>query len=200
MFKAHYCHQIIGRFGQVILAYVSWSIFRDYITMKMQTSPITYQGFQIIFLQDNATIFSTAYMIQNFFRRRIRYITAMVFIVWTMIFIVMWPTLASAMSGYDGILNARIETNGILVPYSDYKQADCFELVNDGFRLGLASNYTLCGVNVAQMKEGEIRTCVTHALGDDSPELCNQFDGFEACKPLSSTSIIIARLVVTGSC
>ena len=67
----------------------------------MEASPVTYRTFWVIFIQKEASMVSIVEIIHDFlFRRGLVSKTAMLFILLTMIFVFVFPTLASAMTGY----------------------------------------------------------------------------------------------------
>ena len=64
----------------------------------------------------------------------------MAFMTATMLFILAFPTLVSAMSGYDSNVASRIEDGeDNLIPFNKYSRA--LYVVHDGSRINLTDNY-----------------------------------------------------------
>ncbi|ROV94215.1 hypothetical protein VSDG_05680 [Cytospora chrysosperma] len=108
---------VVGRFGQTVLAYFSWISFSAYVRVSMEHAPITYRTFWTYFMQSEASFRATVRMIRDFTSRRgLGSRIAMVFMISTMIFVMAFPTLASAMTGYTAKTEAVIK----LVNISQY--------------------------------------------------------------------------------
>lgn len=89
----------------------------------MEVAPISYQTFWIIFIQNDPSLLSTVSLTREFVSKRgLHSRIAMTFIVSTMILIVAFPTLASAMSGYTGEVEAFIrEYDQTLTQWSKFR-------------------------------------------------------------------------------
>jgi len=73
-------------------------------------------------------------------QRRLRSKTAMVFMVTTMLFTLAFPTLMSAMSGYDSNVVSRVQDgDDNLVPFDKY--ARVLYVIHDGWRVGEQGDY-----------------------------------------------------------
>jgi hypothetical protein len=123
------------------LAVVSWREFARYLTICMENRPVTYQFFRTIFIAKDASISSIYRTIKSFiWQRRLRSNVAMVFMTATMVFILAFPTLTSAMSGYDSNVASRVQDGeNNLVPFSAYSRV--LYVVHDGWRIGQDGNY-----------------------------------------------------------
>ncbi|CAI6336751.1 unnamed protein product [Periconia digitata] len=134
---------IIGRGGQFALAFVSWRVFANYLTTCMEVQPINYQLFRSVFLENDASLASTYLIIKNFFSRgRLRSVTAMIFIASVLLYIAAFPTIISAMSGYDSeVASYVMDSNQNLVPFSDYSRLAM--IVHDAGRIGLEDDYVV---------------------------------------------------------
>ncbi|KAI1800065.1 hypothetical protein F4811DRAFT_54842 [Daldinia bambusicola] len=131
---------IIGRGGQALMAFLSWRAFADYVTTSMEFAPVTFTVFSYIFLQDEPSFFSTIGMARAFiFNRGLKSKLAMVFIILSMLFIIAWPTVAGAMTGYT-------TTNDAFVPdtSNNYISILSFQpvlyVIHDGERVNLSNN------------------------------------------------------------
>jgi hypothetical protein len=131
----------VGRGGQLLMALVSWREFGRYLTICMETQPVTYQLFRTIFIENDASVLSTYRTIRSFiWQRRLRSNTAMIFMTATMIFILAFPTLISAMSGYDLNVASRIQdSENNLVPFNKYSRV--LYVIHDGWRIEQDGNY-----------------------------------------------------------
>lgn len=107
----------------------------------METEPVNYQTFRAIFLQNDTSLPSTFSLIQSFVHRRpLRSVTAMIFMVVTMIFLILWPTLASAMSGYDANVGSYVpDYQQNFVPFNNFERL--LYIVHDGERINLTADY-----------------------------------------------------------
>ncbi|KAK1995091.1 hypothetical protein LX36DRAFT_672697 [Colletotrichum falcatum] len=116
---------VFGRGGQALLALISWRAFAEYTTVSMQTRPVTYRTFQAIFLQDQPGILSTFYLVRDFARSRgLQSRAMMAIMVFVAVFVLLFPTLGSAMTGYSANNDAYIQGyDGTLIRFIDFKIA-----------------------------------------------------------------------------
>ncbi|KAF2869436.1 hypothetical protein BDV95DRAFT_99821 [Massariosphaeria phaeospora] len=137
---------LFGRGGQAVLAYVSWKVFADHVSTSMDVKPITYRSFYTIFIQDGPSILSIFSLVRDFaFRQGLHSKIAMTFIVTTMAFVLVFPTLGSAMTGYSSSVSAFIpdanatEETRSLIPFRELEPV--LYVVHDGWRINQGSNY-----------------------------------------------------------
>ncbi|KAI0456683.1 hypothetical protein F5B21DRAFT_467523 [Xylaria acuta] len=132
---------VIGRVGQGILAYFSWRTFADYATVSMETTPMTYATFTILFMEGGPTFTSICQLVRDFvLYRRLESKTATTWVLLSMLFVLAWPTLIAAMSGYSPKTGAYIQdVNGSFVPYNEFQLLGY--IIRDGTRINLAINY-----------------------------------------------------------
>lgn len=123
------------------MAIISWREFARYLTICMESEPVTYQLFRTIFIENNASVLSTLRTIKSFiWHRRLRSNVAMAFMTATMVFILALPTLISAMSGYDSNVASRILDRGDnLIPFKNYSRV--LYVIYDGWRINQSGNY-----------------------------------------------------------
>ncbi|EUC44372.1 hypothetical protein COCMIDRAFT_52299, partial [Bipolaris oryzae ATCC 44560] len=126
---------VVGRGGQVILAIISWREFARYLTICMASEPVSYQVFRTIFIENDASVLSTCRTIKSFItQRRLKSKFAMAFMTATMLFILAFPTLMSAMSGYDSNVSSRVpDPSDNLVPFGNFSRVLYF--IQDGLRI-----------------------------------------------------------------
>ncbi|KAF3031934.1 hypothetical protein E8E11_001326 [Didymella keratinophila] len=131
----------VGRGGQLLLAIISWREFARYLTISMESEPVTYQVFRTIFIENDASVLSTCRTIKSFILHRgLRSNVAMAFMTATMILILAFPTLVSAMSGYDSNVASRIEDlDGNFIAFNNYSKV--LYIIHDGWRVNLTGDY-----------------------------------------------------------
>ncbi|KAH7092084.1 hypothetical protein FB567DRAFT_625156 [Paraphoma chrysanthemicola] len=132
-----------SRGGQALLALISYLIFTKYVTTAMETTPITFRTYRTIFIQDQSLGLAIPRMIRDFSQRLgLHSTTAMVFIIWTMTFIWIFPTLGSAMTAYSSNVKAFINaTDSKLVPFDSFRQV--LFVIHDGSRINMTDGIGL---------------------------------------------------------
>ena len=107
----------------------------------MDHEPVTYRLFRTIFIENDASLLSTCRVLKSFlWQRRLRSTVAMVFMTSTMIFILVFPTLISAMSGYDSNVSSRLlDDENNLIPFANYSRV--IYAIHDGWRIGKDGDY-----------------------------------------------------------
>ncbi|KAH8634421.1 hypothetical protein IG631_09821 [Alternaria alternata] len=133
--------KLVGRGGQALVAYISWRVFAQYVTTSMEVTPVTFGTYRTIFLPNGGLLVSTLCMIRDFVRRHgLHSKIAMVFMVCTMTFTFVYPTIASAMTGYSANVDAFIQTTGgEYVPFNAFSFA--YFVIHDGSRIGLEDDH-----------------------------------------------------------
>lgn len=142
-FKAHHLPQVIGRVGQGILAYFSWRIFADYATVSMETTPLTYTSFTILFMEGDPAFTSICQLLWDFvLYRRLRSGISTTWVIVSMVFVLAWPTLIAAMSGYSPEAGAYVkDLDENLVPYNEFRPLAY--IIHDGTRINLTADYAV---------------------------------------------------------
>ena len=125
----------------IMQAIISWRVFARYLTESMEQTPVTYDTYRTIFLENNSLIIATFRMVRDFtFRLRLRSKFAMCFIVTTLLYVLAFPTLGSAMTGYSAAVEAYLpDKSGNLIPFADWKLAAC--IIHDGRRINKSDNF-----------------------------------------------------------
>ncbi|KAI2621152.1 hypothetical protein GGR54DRAFT_90698 [Hypoxylon sp. NC1633] len=134
---------IIGRSGQALMAYLSWRAFADYVTTSMETMPVTYAVYFIVFIQDEPSLISMFRLIRAFIHGRVlKSRISMIFMILSIAFLLAWPTLASAMSGYTTIGKAFVTNyDGSYIPFSEFQPIAY--MIHDGWRVNLTGDYAV---------------------------------------------------------
>jgi hypothetical protein len=109
----------------------------------MEVAPVTFHTYRTVFLQNESLTVAIPRLIREFAcRRGLHSRTAMVFMIATMIFILFFPTFASAMTGYSGNLKCFIPDEG-----NNYISFDGFRqllyVIHDGWRIGKTGDYVI---------------------------------------------------------
>ncbi|XXG98960.1 hypothetical protein Hte_005293 [Hypoxylon texense] len=132
---------LIGRVGQAFMGFLSCRAFADYVTTSMDVAPVTYSTFFTIFLQDEPSIVSNFRLARDFFSGRgFNSRVATLFMIGSMLFLLSWPTIASAMAGYTTINKAFVQDfNDNFIPFSEFKPIAY--IIHDGWRVSLDGDY-----------------------------------------------------------
>lgn len=138
--------QAIGRIGQTVLVVFSWRAFSLHVKALLEEGPetthVSYHTYWTIFMQDSISMTGVLGVIRDFIsRRRLKSIMAMIFMVATMLFVLVWPTIASAMTGYDSNNVAFVKIrDGSLIRFNAFQPL--LYTIHDGSRLdGLTDEY-----------------------------------------------------------
>ncbi|XP_014551170.1 hypothetical protein COCVIDRAFT_31238 [Bipolaris victoriae FI3] len=120
----------VGRGGQVVLAFISWREFARYLTIFFRT----------IFIENDASVLSIFRTIKSFItQRRLRSKIAMAFMTATMLFILAFLTLMSAISGYNSNVSSRVpDLSDNLVSFGNFSRVLYF--IQDGSRINKSDN------------------------------------------------------------
>ncbi|KAI0181064.1 hypothetical protein GGR52DRAFT_522730 [Hypoxylon sp. FL1284] len=129
------------------MAIISWRTFGDYVTTSMEHAPVTYTVFFIIFLQDEPSVSSIFRVAKTFmFRRRLKSGISMIFIIFTMLFLLGWPTFSGAMTGYTAVVNSYVrDYDGNYISFSQFRPLAY--IIHDGQRVNLTEDYTVSYVD-----------------------------------------------------
>ena len=108
----------------------------------MDTKPVTYDTFWEFFMREEAAFIDVVRIVRDFSTRQgLRSRAAMVFIVASMIFVLAFPTLASAMTGYTQNSVAFVNETTGLSPFSKYRPV--LYVVHDGERIDLSKDHAV---------------------------------------------------------
>ncbi|KAH8893682.1 hypothetical protein GQ53DRAFT_717254 [Thozetella sp. PMI_491] len=132
---------LVGRGGQIILAWFSWKVFSTYVAASMQVKPVTLETFRTIFFGEDPNLMGTARLFRDFWaRRRLVSTAAMAFMLCSMVFVAIFPTIASAPTGYTTSTKAFVpNADKALIPYSDFSPV--IYIIHDGSRINLTDEY-----------------------------------------------------------
>jgi hypothetical protein len=107
----------------------------------MATAPITYDTFFTIFLYKEVSFLSTIRTIRDFATRRgLQSKAAMTTIVMAMIYVLAWPTLASAMTGYTATSRSVVtDRQQNFIGFESFTQVAY--IIHDGWRINLDGDF-----------------------------------------------------------
>ncbi|KAM7193918.1 hypothetical protein V8F20_008188 [Naviculisporaceae sp. PSN 640] len=131
----------VGRVGQTVLAFYSWRAFTAYFTVDMGAKSVTYGTFWAIFLDRQPSFLDIFHVVKDFINHQTRRSkSAIIFIPFSMSFVLVFPTLISAMTGYrpNNAAFVRDSANS-LVPFENFTLAAY--VIHDGLRVNLANDY-----------------------------------------------------------
>ncbi|KAJ9642497.1 hypothetical protein H2199_004878 [Coniosporium tulheliwenetii] len=129
----------IGRGGQAVLMYIAYRVFTRSLVFSMESRPTPYQVFAAIAFDTvsmNTIHILGKECVAPWQRTRRRRLT-IVGLIFASSYILAFPTLISALTGYDATYRPYVNvTDGSMVPLSSFEDADW--VVWDGSRVGLA--------------------------------------------------------------
>lgn len=132
-------------------------------------------------MQSEATMPSIVRLIRDFASKRgLRSKVAMTFMIITMVFIMVFPTLASAMTGYTANNEAVIKFgNGTQTPFGSFRQL--VAIIHDGGRVNLTDEYM-----------------VFRGSPQNQYETCGYYGCLEWCKSAREYCLIFMRRLMLG--
>lgn len=121
-----------------MLAIISYQTIKRYITAAMETSPISYGTYKTLFLRDGISFTGLIDLIREFWTHRpLTSSWAMAWMVLSAIFVILFPTLISALSGYSANGHAYIfDGSGNLMDYQKLFMIDY--VIHNASRLNFA--------------------------------------------------------------
>ncbi|CAI6334661.1 unnamed protein product [Periconia digitata] len=132
----------VGRGGQAVIGFISWRVMKGYVTTSMLSrGPVTFHTYRTIFLQDQSLVLAIPKVIRDFiYRRRLHSRFVMVCMISTFCFILVFPTLASAMTGYTSNMKAYVpDRDGNLMAFDAFRSV--LFIVHDGSRINQTDEY-----------------------------------------------------------
>lgn len=131
--------QVAGRGGQILLGLVSYRVYTCALLRMMEHDAISYGTFEAITLRPDSWV-ALWKLSQDFFHNSgIRARCTVAWLITSALFIVAYPTLISAMSGYSANVEAFVSVQSNMIPFSDFRIVRY--IIHDGWRLGLTGNY-----------------------------------------------------------
>lgn len=140
----------------MILLIFSWRAFSLHIQAEMEDvecRPLTYDTFWIFFMAREVEFTTLTRLFHDLIiRRRFKSNVVMTFIFLFMLFIMAWPTIAGAMTGYDSNNTAFVNmTDGTQVQFSDFEPV--LYIIHDGKRVNLTDDYIIPYWNNTSMSQ-----------------------------------------------
>lgn len=125
------------------MIYISWAAFADYVATLMVTRPVTYSSFWVIFLSREPSITCLFRIVRDLLPGGPGFLhskTATVFTLWTMFYMLSFPTLMSSMSGYTPANDAFVKANDLsLIPFSEFNKVAF--VIHDGAKIGVGDHF-----------------------------------------------------------
>ncbi|KAK4212638.1 hypothetical protein QBC37DRAFT_483654 [Rhypophila decipiens] len=185
---------MVGRGGQTMLAYFSWKAFSTYFWLSMSTQPITYNSFWAIFLDRQPSLVGIYRVIRDFVSHQARRSKSiMIFVPFSMLFVLVFPIMMSAMTGYRPNLAGFVaDTTNSLIPFEKFVLAAY--VLHDGERVGYGRDFVvpfMFGVPFFEIRKQMTKTLgrsEAFQLTDDgyfaeaSVRVCEQWRYREACE------------------
>lgn len=149
---------VVGRGGQMLLLIISYRAFSKVLTNLLPTNELTCDAYAAVAF-DNGTLAGSWTVFRDFARGRYprtRYVTLVYLVMlFSGIYIAIWPTLISSTTSYGSFSNATIATTDSgIQPLSSF--TPCWGIVSDGSRVGLEDDYII-PANVPELYEAQKR-------------------------------------------
>lgn len=131
---------IIGRGGQLLLAWVNYKVFNEWILYHMELHLTSYKMYTSIAFE-TTTLTALGVLAKEFlafgklnWRRFFRWL-AMLSMLLSALYVLAFPTLMAAMTGYITTFEAYVkDTDGVQVPSGDFQPVKY--IIHDSWRLG----------------------------------------------------------------
>lgn len=141
-----------------------------YVTTSMEVTPVTFNTYRLVFLHTEPSIIGIPRIIRDFIRRfSLQSTTAMVFVVATMTYILAFPTLGSAMTGYNGNVKSFVaDYDGNFIPFESFSLVSY--VIHDGWRINktaefaVTSGQSLGKWNIVDLEAERILTALVQAI------------------------------------
>lgn len=129
--------------GQAFIAYFTWTVLADYIAVLIESRPLTYSAFWIIFLHQEASLLSIFRTTRSLSSRQVLpSAAALIFLTLALLFTLAFPTLAGAMTGYVGSTEGFIrDYNGSYIKFSDFDLVAY--IIHDGDRIAKSRDFII---------------------------------------------------------
>ncbi|KAK0615263.1 hypothetical protein B0T17DRAFT_602313 [Bombardia bombarda] len=150
---------ILGRIGQAVLSYFTWTVFADYIAVSLVTTPIRYTTFWFVFLQREPSINAWFQLSKDICMGRVlKSKLTRVFMIVVITYIMLFPAIIGSMTGYTPATEAFVQTtDAAFVPFSKFRET--VFVVHDGSRIQVGDEYLVNGP----------ATYADQLLGPDAP-------------------------------
>ena len=129
---------VIGRIVQSFLLWIAYQVFTKALARNMEedVSGVSYGTFEALVFA-SPTFESSWILLRNFLTNRgWRARLAIAWVIIGSIYVLAFPTLVSAMSGYSTNVKAYMQNSeGNLIPWSEYREVQF--LIHDAYRIGL---------------------------------------------------------------
>jgi hypothetical protein len=151
---------VVGRGGQALLTLFSWKVFAKYVTTSMQVAPVTFSTFRAVFVHSDSTVPVVGRLIRDFTRRHgLHSRIAMAYMILTIVFVLAFPTFASAMTGYSANVHPFVRASGgsEYLPFASFQPL--YFILHDGDRIGRGREYMVTDPENNNSESASLRTC-----------------------------------------
>ncbi|KAK5059893.1 hypothetical protein LTR84_009776 [Exophiala bonariae] len=126
---------VVGRGGQGILVAICFLVYGKALVRSMESTSVSYGTYEAITLQ-SGSITGSLKLARDLFKNPTMRAKFLIFwIIISALFVLLFPTMASAMSGYAANIDAYIATDdGNMIPYSKFHLIRY--IIHDAHRLG----------------------------------------------------------------
>ncbi|KAK3984074.1 hypothetical protein QBC44DRAFT_389537 [Cladorrhinum sp. PSN332] len=136
---------VVGRGGQAAMAFLACRVFVNYVAVYLERNHVSYNVFWDIFLHQEPSVVGTYRLMRDSsFYRAFRHRLIAAFVCFTLVLIIAFPTVASAMSGYAPTTAAFITVSTGSSTVDDFISFRQFEIVayiiHDGGRIGMTDD------------------------------------------------------------
>jgi hypothetical protein len=152
--------QVVGRGGQAVLALVSYKVYTMALLRLMERNPVSYGTFEAVTLQDSSLSATFQTSRDLFLNQGPRAKATVLWMTISAAFVIAFPTMVSAMTGYSSTVEAVVTVNGTFIPFSDFQMVRY--VIHDGDRVpGLSKDYLVTSSRDAAGKLSILIPCVS---------------------------------------
>ena len=107
----------------------------------MESTPVTLDTYRTVFLHNDSSLFAISRMIRDFtFRLRLQSVSTMCFIITTLLYILAFPTIGSAMTGYSATVGPYVpDKDGNYIPLAQWPRTAY--IIHDGSRINKSDDF-----------------------------------------------------------
>ena len=132
---------VVGRCGQTLLVFVTFQVFTKSVVHTMEKRAVSYPTFAVLSLRDPSLETMLVMAKEWSFYKGLRGKLSVLWIIFASAYVVAFPTLLSAATGYSTRYQPYVSESGGLVPLQNFTQThNTTFIVEDWRRIGFNSN------------------------------------------------------------